>query len=168
MMQSLRNSCQYLQAFYQIPAFGSVRELLAYVARARGKLKKGGVPDMRAAACVIIQDFNQGMIPFYMKPPKRMLEQMWEWRWRVRIRNKGLQIVNDWSTGFDMKAIDDDNLQAVQIAENAFDVREENAWDVGRQVSGAGCRRGGRGGRGHSDSESPFSASRDGGRIAHS
>ncbi|KAK8801741.1 hypothetical protein WA538_005579 [Blastocystis sp. DL] len=111
MMQSLRNSCQYLQAFYQIPAFGSVRELLAYVARARGKLKKGGVPDMRAAACVIIQDFNQGMIPFYMKPPKRMLEQM----------NKGLQIVNDWSTGFDMKAIDDDNLQAVQIAENAFD-----------------------------------------------
>lgn len=78
MMQSLRNSCQYLQAFYQIPAFGSVRELLAYVARARGKLKKGGVPDMRAAACVIIQDFNQGMIPFYMKPPKRMLEQMWE------------------------------------------------------------------------------------------
>lgn len=165
MMQSLRNSCQYLQAFYQIPAFGSVRELLAYVARARGKLKKGGVPDMRAAACVIIQDFNQGMIPFYMKPPKRMLEQMWEWRWRVRIRNKGLQIVNDWSTGFDMKAIDDDNLQAVQIAENAFDVREENAWDVGRQVSGTGCRRGG---RGHSDSESSFSASRDGGRIAHS
>lgn len=47
-----------------------MRELLAYVARARGKLKKGGVPDMRAAACVIIQDFNQGMIPFYMKPPE--------------------------------------------------------------------------------------------------
>ena len=131
MMQSLRNSCQYLQAFYQIPAFASVRELLAYVARARGKLKKGGVPDMRAAACVIIQDFNQGMIPFYMKPPKRMLEQMWKWRTGVRNRNKGLQIVNDWSSGFDMKAIDDDNLQAVQIAENAFDVSERKEWDVG-------------------------------------
>ena len=53
-----------------------VRELLAYVARARGKLKKGGIPDMRAAACVVIQDFNQGMIPFYIKPPKYMLDHM--------------------------------------------------------------------------------------------
>jgi len=46
------------------------------VARARGKLKKGGIPDMRAAACVVIQDFNQGMIPFYIKPPKYMLDHM--------------------------------------------------------------------------------------------
>lgn len=50
-----------------------VHELLAYVARARGKLKKGGVPDMRASACVIINDFNSGMIPFYVRPPQRLL-----------------------------------------------------------------------------------------------
>ena len=48
---------------------------MAYVARSRGKLKKGGIPDMRSAACVVINDFNQGMIPFYVKPPRRMIEQ---------------------------------------------------------------------------------------------
>ena len=54
---------------------GLVRELLAYVAKARGKLKRGGIPDLRAAACIVINDFNSGMIPFYIKPPRRLLEQ---------------------------------------------------------------------------------------------
>ena len=76
MMESLSHNTSYLQQYYAVPAFNSVREFLAYVARARGKLKKGGIPDMRAAACVVIQDFNQGMIPFYIKPPRRMMEQM--------------------------------------------------------------------------------------------
>ena len=37
-------------------------------------------------------------------------------------RNQGLQIVNDWSQGFDFKSINDENMHAIQIAENAFDV----------------------------------------------
>lgn len=47
--------------------------MLAYVARARGKLKRGGIPDLRAAAYIVIGDFNSGMIPFYVKPPQRLL-----------------------------------------------------------------------------------------------
>lgn len=84
-MQSLSSSSSYLQSYYAIPNFTSgrigglgsstVRELLAYVAKARGKLKRGGIPDLRAAACVVINDFNSGMIPFYIKPPRRLLEQ---------------------------------------------------------------------------------------------
>ena len=37
-------------------------------------------------------------------------------------RNQGMQIVNDWSQGFDLQSINDDNVHAVQIAETAFDV----------------------------------------------
>ena len=69
MMQSLSSSSSYLQSYYAIPSFSSgmcllswfhviEREFLAYVAKARGKLKKGGIPDLRAAACVVINDFN--------------------------------------------------------------------------------------------------------------
>ena len=77
---------------------------------------------MRAAACLVIQDFNQGMIPFYIKPPKYMLDHMQFCYVYCEDRNQGLQIVNDWSQGFDFKSINDENMHAIQIAENAFDV----------------------------------------------
>lgn len=85
MLSSLSQNTSYLQNFYAIPPFNDgscVCVDLMYSARvfgvcgrSRGKLKKGGVPDMRSAACVVINDFNQGMIPFYVKPPRRMVEQ---------------------------------------------------------------------------------------------
>jgi nuclear GTP-binding protein len=48
-----------------------VDEFLAAVAGARGKLRKGGVPDMRAAARIVLQDWNDGRIPYYTSPPSR-------------------------------------------------------------------------------------------------
>ena len=44
-----------LISLYKIPAFKTADELLAAVAGARGKLRKGGVPDIRAAARIILQ-----------------------------------------------------------------------------------------------------------------
>lgn len=44
-----------LVALYKIPAFKTAEELLAAVAGARGKLRKGGVPDIRAASRIILQ-----------------------------------------------------------------------------------------------------------------
>ena len=54
-----------------------MHEMLAYVARARGKLKRGGIPDLRAAAYIVIGDFNSGLIPFYVKPPQRLIAAQW-------------------------------------------------------------------------------------------
>lgn len=55
----------------------------------------------------------------------------------VRDRNQGLQIVNDWSQGFDFKSINDENMHAIQIAENAFDVSIIVRYEsIGRQIYG--------------------------------
>ena len=55
----------------QIPAFADVDAFLRHIAAARGKLKRGGVPDLAAAARVVLQDWNGGAIPFYTLPPSR-------------------------------------------------------------------------------------------------
>jgi hypothetical protein len=53
------------------PPLQGADEFLAAVAGARGKLRKGGVPDMRAAARIVLQDWNDGRIPYYTLPPSR-------------------------------------------------------------------------------------------------
>lgn len=47
-------------AVYKLPSFSSVDEFLQKVASLRGKLKKGGVLDMEAAAKIVLRDWNEG------------------------------------------------------------------------------------------------------------
>ncbi|CAG8519558.1 12745_t:CDS:2 [Ambispora gerdemannii] len=54
---------------YNITMFNDTNDFLILVARQRGRLKKGGIPDLKAAAKSILQDWNFGKIPFYTKPP---------------------------------------------------------------------------------------------------
>lgn len=49
--------------------FSDTNEFLVLYARQRGKLLKGGIPDIENAARSIIQDWNTGKIPFYTVPP---------------------------------------------------------------------------------------------------
>jgi nuclear GTP-binding protein len=56
---------------YSIPPFETAEEFLASIAKARGKMKKGGQPNLQAAGKIILQDWNSGKIPFYTLPPKR-------------------------------------------------------------------------------------------------
>ena len=44
--------------FYCIPEFADVHEFLTHVARRIGRLKKGGVPDVEAAARHVLHDWN--------------------------------------------------------------------------------------------------------------
>lgn len=46
---------------YKIPSFNSVDDFLQKVAAVRGKLKKGGIADVEAAARIILHDWNEGM-----------------------------------------------------------------------------------------------------------
>jgi nuclear GTP-binding protein len=50
-----------LVSLYKIPSFESVDDFLQIVATVRGKLKKGGIVDIDAAARIVLHDWNEGM-----------------------------------------------------------------------------------------------------------
>lgn len=50
-----------LVTLYKIPTFSSVDDFLQKVATVRGKLKKGGIVDVEAAARIILHDWNEGI-----------------------------------------------------------------------------------------------------------
>jgi len=89
-----RASAARLQVLYAIPRFTDVQDFLRHVARARGKLKRGGVPDMVAAAKCVLQDWNSGRIPFFTLPPSRGNEE-----------HATAAVVSQFSADFDVTAI---------------------------------------------------------------
>ena len=56
---------------YRIPQFEGAQEFLVQIAKRRGLLRKGGVPNIPQAAKAVISDFTSGKIPFWSEPPKR-------------------------------------------------------------------------------------------------
>ncbi|KAI3667948.1 hypothetical protein L6452_43019 [Arctium lappa] len=67
---------EMLVTLYKIPIFNSVDDFLSKVATIRGKLKKGGIVDINAAAKIVIHDWNEGKIQYYTMPPTREGEAM--------------------------------------------------------------------------------------------
>lgn len=55
---------------YQIQPFQTVHELTALLAFRFGKLVSGGQPDVMAAAKLLLKDWSNGSVQFYIKPPK--------------------------------------------------------------------------------------------------
>jgi nuclear GTP-binding protein len=72
-IQAILEKCpqQYLMQLYSISKFKAqdAMAFLALVARSTGKLKKGGIPNVDAAARSVLHDWNDGKIKFYCKPP---------------------------------------------------------------------------------------------------
>ncbi|GAA5996881.1 RNA-binding GTPase NUG1 [Rhodotorula paludigena] len=66
-----RCSPTHLQMLYNIPSFpqGDVTAFLLAVARAKGRLRKGGVPDLDGTARSILRDWVAGRIAYYTAPP---------------------------------------------------------------------------------------------------
>ena len=60
-----------LLEIYKIGDWTSTREFLSRVAQRRGKLKRGGIPDIEVAAKLVVADVGSGKIPFWVEPPKR-------------------------------------------------------------------------------------------------
>ena len=54
---------------YEIADFTTTTEFLTNVAFRRGKLGKGGIPDLQSAAKLILQDWNAGRIQYFTQPP---------------------------------------------------------------------------------------------------
>ncbi|BDA47679.1 Guanine nucleotide-binding protein-like 3 homolog [Coccomyxa sp. Obi] len=66
-----RCEARQLMALYKVPGFEGPDTLLRHIAAARGKLRKGGLPDIEAAARIMLHDWNDGRISYYTLPPKR-------------------------------------------------------------------------------------------------
>lgn len=54
---------------YSIPHFADVTGFLLGVARAKGRLRKGGVPDLDGVARSVLRDWVAGRIAYYTAPP---------------------------------------------------------------------------------------------------
>lgn len=50
-----------LVSLYKVPSFDSVEDFLHKVATVRGRLKKGGIVDVEAAARIVLHDWNEGI-----------------------------------------------------------------------------------------------------------
>jgi hypothetical protein len=75
---------------YKVGAYEGVDGFLQQVAQARGKLRKGGAVDIGAAARIVLQDWNDGRIPYFTLPPKRDTEVA-----------GSAQLVGTWGADFD-------------------------------------------------------------------
>lgn len=62
---------QDLMTFYRLTEFETVKEFLSLVAKRLGKMRKGGILDLNAAAKKVLQDWNCGKIKYYTLPPEK-------------------------------------------------------------------------------------------------
>lgn len=72
-IQAIVERCpaSYLMQVYNIPKFAEkdYNQFLLLIAKSMGKLKKGGIANVDAAAKMVLHDWNHGKIKYYCKPP---------------------------------------------------------------------------------------------------
>lgn len=64
-----------LMMTYNIPRFPDTMTFLSLVAKAHGRVLKGGIPDKKSAARNVLKDWNCGKIPYYTPPPMENAEE---------------------------------------------------------------------------------------------
>uniref|UniRef100_A0A3P8S3T4 Nucleolar GTP-binding protein 2 n=1 Tax=Amphiprion percula TaxID=161767 RepID=A0A3P8S3T4_AMPPE len=60
---------EYIQKTYRIPTWKSAEDFLEKLAFRTGKLLKGGEPDLSTVSKMVLNDWQRGRIPFFVKPP---------------------------------------------------------------------------------------------------
>ncbi|XP_017279252.1 nucleolar GTP-binding protein 2 [Kryptolebias marmoratus] len=60
---------EYIQKTYRIPTWNSPEDFLEKLAFRTGKLLKGGEPDLPTVSKMVLNDWQRGRIPFFVKPP---------------------------------------------------------------------------------------------------
>jgi len=96
-VQAILNRCsrERLSQIYKIPIFDSPTQFLQNVATRRGRIGRGGVPDIEAAAQLVLNDWNIGRIPYYTVPPESEFSQ----------NRLQASIVSQWSEAFKLSDI---------------------------------------------------------------
>jgi len=96
-VEAILNRCNKTQVMekYCVADYSNTMEFLSMFAKRLGKLKKGGVPDILAAAKIILQDWNGGRISFYTHPPERKSSE-----------HDSAQVMQYLGAEFDLKALE--------------------------------------------------------------
>ncbi|RHY64507.1 hypothetical protein DYB30_008275 [Aphanomyces astaci] len=111
-----RCSKAQLQALYGVPPFNDTIEFLVHLAQKQGKLAKGGIPDRKAVARNILQDWNRGKIPFFTPPPAAKDTRL----------DVGATIVQSFGDDFDLAA-----LNPTEHMQGDDDDEDEDGMDIG-------------------------------------
>jgi len=65
---------KYVQRQYKIKDWEDSNDLLEKMCKRMGRLGKGGEPDIKATAKIMLNDFMRGKLPYFTPPPGCMLE----------------------------------------------------------------------------------------------
>ncbi|CAJ0581396.1 unnamed protein product, partial [Mesorhabditis spiculigera] len=117
-----RCSKETLMLHYTIAEFDSCDKFLSLVARKLGRLKKGGVADVDAAARHVLQDWNTGRLRYYTQPPEQPV---------VHETTGAAEIVQQFSKEFDIDSLDTDLANLVE------ELPMETSSDVATAYSGS-------------------------------
>ncbi|NXG77172.1 NOG2 protein, partial [Baryphthengus martii] len=60
---------EYIRRTYKIDSWQDAEEFLEKLAARTGKLLKGGEPDIQTVSKMVLNDWQRGRIPFFVKPP---------------------------------------------------------------------------------------------------
>ncbi|NXT85734.1 NOG2 protein, partial [Zapornia atra] len=60
---------EYIRKTYKIDSWKDTEEFLEKLASRTGKLLKGGEPDLQTVSKMVLNDWQRGRIPFFVKPP---------------------------------------------------------------------------------------------------
>jgi len=62
---------EYMQLHYDVKtAWSTSQEFLEMIAEKKGKLLKGGEPDVHCVAKIVLNDFQRGKLPYFCTPPE--------------------------------------------------------------------------------------------------
>lgn len=123
----------YLMQLYNIPRFtdNDATAFLSAVARAQGKLKKGGVPLLDAAAKTVLHDWNTGKIKYHTVPPELPAEEVAQDAALAEVRKTDTQLLTTMSEGINW-----DNWQKSGSNSNNNNNNDSNAVEAEEEVTG--------------------------------
>ncbi|XP_044856315.1 guanine nucleotide-binding protein-like 3-like protein isoform X1 [Mauremys mutica] len=98
-----RCSKEQIMQHYGVPAYRDVAEFLAHLARRKGKLRKGGVPDHEKAAKAVLSDWMSGKISYFTHPPET----------HTLPTHISAEIVTEMGRAFDFEALEQGNQEAL-------------------------------------------------------
>ncbi|NWH93093.1 NOG2 protein, partial [Aegithalos caudatus] len=64
-----RAKAEYIRKTYKIESWTDAEDFLEKLAARTGKLLKGGDPDLQTVSKMVLNDWQRGRIPFFVKPP---------------------------------------------------------------------------------------------------
>lgn len=136
-----RVKTDYIKTTYSLISWTSPEDFLEQIARRAGRLLKGGEPDISTVAKMVLNDFQRGKIPYFVKPPgadEKEFENKTDETQTKEIKDKKEKMLPTVSqklskirvepafTGNDIKELEEEDEQDASDIETMSDDGDEN------------------------------------------